>query len=99
MQNKFFLADALAIDHDRKVVTCNDGVSNDRFEVKYDKLAIATGSQGSTFGIPGKFSQHFSSHLTSGVYGFPWVHSLIFGTEFWTSFRGGGESTLSQGCV
>ena len=67
MQNKFFLADALAIDHDRKVVTCNDGVSNDKFEVKYDKLAIATGSQGSTFGIPGKFSQHFSSHSMSGV--------------------------------
>ncbi|CAK0752207.1 hypothetical protein CVIRNUC_002128 [Coccomyxa viridis] len=51
--NKFFLADALAIDHDRKVVTCNNGSSEDNFEVAYDKLAIATGSQGSTFGIPG----------------------------------------------
>ena len=54
LQNKYFAADALAIDHDRKVVTCNDGVSEDNFEVTYDKLAIATGSQGSTFGIPGK---------------------------------------------
>ncbi len=62
MQNKFFLADALAIDHDRKVVTCNDGVSKDNFEVKYDKLAIATGSQGSTFGIPGKVPQQTSPH-------------------------------------
>lgn len=79
MQNKFFLADALAIDHNRKVVTCNDGVSNDNFEVKYDKLAIATGSQGSTFGIPGKFSQQFSSHSTSGVYGFLWVSPYIWG--------------------
>ena len=82
MQNKFFLADALAIDHDRKVVTCNDGVSNDNFEVKYDKLAIATGSQGSTFGIPGKTSQQFSSYSMSGVYGFSWVQSLMFGTDF-----------------
>lgn len=54
MQNKYFAADALAIDHDRKVVTCNDGSSEDNFEVAYDKLAIATGSQGSTFGIPGE---------------------------------------------
>ena len=54
LQNKFFLADALAIDHDRKVVTCNNGSSEDNFEVAYDKLAIATGSQGSTFGIPGR---------------------------------------------
>ncbi len=54
LQNKYFSADALGIDHDRKVVTCNDGMSQDNFEVKYDKLAIATGSQGSTFGIPGK---------------------------------------------
>ena len=29
-------------------------MSQDNFEVRYDKLAIATGSQGSTFGIPGK---------------------------------------------
>ncbi len=57
LQNKFFLADALAIDHDRKVVTCNNGSSEDNFEVAYDKLAIATGSQGSTFGIPGKPGQ------------------------------------------
>ena len=53
LQNKYFSADALAIDHDRKVVTCNNGASKDNFEVAYDKLAIATGSQGSTFGIPG----------------------------------------------
>ena len=57
LQNKFFLADALAVDHDRKVVTCNNGSSEDNFEVAFDKLAIATGSQGSTFGIPGKLSQ------------------------------------------
>ena len=54
LKNKYFSADALAIDHDRKVVTCSDGSSEDNFEVAYDKLAIATGSQGSTFGIPGE---------------------------------------------
>ena len=54
LQNKYFSADALAIDHNRKVVTCKEGTSEDNFEVKYDKLAIATGSQGSTFGIPGE---------------------------------------------
>ena len=54
LQNKYFAADALAIDHDRKVVTCNNGTSDCNFEVMYDKLAIATGSQGSTFGIPGE---------------------------------------------
>ncbi|EIE24104.1 mitochondrial type-II NADH dehydrogenase [Coccomyxa subellipsoidea C-169] len=52
LQNKYYAADAVAIDKDKQVVTCTeDGV--EEFDVKFDMLAIATGSQGSTFGIPG----------------------------------------------
>ncbi|KAG2422820.1 hypothetical protein HXX76_015764 [Chlamydomonas incerta] len=47
-----FIADAQAVDTAARTVTCRsaDGVD---FTVEYDKLAICTGSQGSTFGIPG----------------------------------------------
>lgn len=51
-QNQYVQAEANAIFPDRKLVeaTSVDGV---KFYVNYDKLAICTGSQGSTFGIPG----------------------------------------------
>jgi len=51
-QNQLFIAEAKAVFPERKVVEClsNDGL---RFYVSYDKLAICTGSQGSTFNIPG----------------------------------------------
>ncbi|KAG1655670.1 hypothetical protein FOA52_011798 [Chlamydomonas sp. UWO 241] len=51
-QNRLFIAEATAVFPDRKLVECrsDDGL---RFFVSYDKLAICTGSQGSTFGIPG----------------------------------------------
>eukprot|EP00198_Chlamydomonas_reinhardtii_P009564 XP_001698901.1 mitochondrial type-II NADH dehydrogenase [Chlamydomonas reinhardtii] len=47
-----FIADAHAVDAASRTVTCRsvDGLD---FSVQYDKLAICTGSQGSTFGIPG----------------------------------------------
>ncbi|GLI68456.1 hypothetical protein VaNZ11_012878 [Volvox africanus] len=50
--NSLFIAEAQAVDLASRTVTCRsaDGVS---FSVSYDKLAICTGSQGSTFGIPG----------------------------------------------
>ncbi len=44
VQNKYYAADAVAIDIDKQVVTCTeDGV--EEFDVKFDMLAIATGSQ------------------------------------------------------
>jgi len=51
-QNSLFIAEATAVHPDRKVVEAraDDGQS---FLVPYDKLVLATGSQGSTFGIPG----------------------------------------------
>merc|ERR1719182_464946 len=50
--NHFYTAKAKAVDPEAQTVTC---VSDDggEFEVQYDKLAIATGAQGSTFNIPG----------------------------------------------
>lgn len=55
-QNNLFIARCKAVFPERKVVECisQDGV---RFYLQYDFLAIATGSQGSTFGIPG-VSEH-----------------------------------------
>ncbi|KAK9842472.1 hypothetical protein WJX81_001619 [Elliptochloris bilobata] len=52
-QNYFYAAEARAIDAEAKKVTCSEPGSDKEFSVYYDKLAIATGSQGSTFGIPG----------------------------------------------
>lgn len=51
-QNHFYISKATAVDAERKVVTyrAHDGLE---FELGYDKLAIATGAAGSTFGIPG----------------------------------------------
>ena len=51
-QNQLYMADALRVDADEKIVTCRalDGLA---FDVSYDKLAICTGAQGSTFGIQG----------------------------------------------
>eukprot|EP00877_Chromochloris_zofingiensis_P007537 jgi/Chrzof1/3036/Cz12g09060.t1 len=51
-QNQYLAGTATGVFPDRKVVEAfsDDGL---RFFVNYDKLAIATGSQGSTFGIPG----------------------------------------------
>ena len=45
MQNKYYAADAVAVDPMDKSITCveEDGRT---FDVKYDVLAIATGSQG-----------------------------------------------------
>ncbi|KAK9906340.1 hypothetical protein WJX75_000240 [Coccomyxa subellipsoidea] len=51
-QNKYYAADAVAINKDSRVVTCTEDGERE-FDVKFDMLAIATGSQGSTFGIPG----------------------------------------------
>jgi NADH:ubiquinone reductase (non-electrogenic) len=50
--NAFLTATALNVLPDRKVVECRsaDGL---RFYVEYDRLVLAAGSQGSTFGIPG----------------------------------------------
>lgn len=45
-------ADATGIFPDRQLVEAKS-VDDIRFYVNYDKLAICTGSQGSTFGIPG----------------------------------------------
>ncbi|QDZ20628.1 pyridine nucleotide-disulfide oxidoreductase [Chloropicon primus] len=49
--NNFFTAKAKEVDPERQVVICQ--ADGKEFEVEYDKLAIATGAQGSTFGIPG----------------------------------------------
>eukprot|EP01025_Chloroclados_australasicus_P067241 TRINITY_DN9298_c0_g1_i1.p1 TRINITY_DN9298_c0_g1~~TRINITY_DN9298_c0_g1_i1.p1 ORF type:complete len:583 (+),score=66.39 TRINITY_DN9298_c0_g1_i1:182-1750(+) len=51
-QNKFYVAQAMQILPDVKKIICKaeDGAL---FVVDYDKLAICTGSQGSTFNIPG----------------------------------------------
>ncbi|EFJ46064.1 hypothetical protein VOLCADRAFT_63040, partial [Volvox carteri f. nagariensis] len=50
--NALYIAEAQSVDPTSHTVTCQsaDGMS---FAVSYDKLAICTGSQGSTFGIPG----------------------------------------------
>eukprot|EP01026_Neomeris_dumetosa_P076348 TRINITY_DN81866_c0_g1_i1.p1 TRINITY_DN81866_c0_g1~~TRINITY_DN81866_c0_g1_i1.p1 ORF type:complete len:416 (-),score=64.00 TRINITY_DN81866_c0_g1_i1:217-1464(-) len=51
-QNKFFAASAMQVVPDTKKIICkaDDG---QLFGVNYDKLVICTGSQGSTFNIPG----------------------------------------------
>ncbi|KAF8061375.1 NDA1 [Scenedesmus sp. PABB004] len=51
-QNGYVQAKATAVFPDRRLIEAesDDGV---KFFVPYDKLAICTGSQGSTFGIPG----------------------------------------------
>ncbi|KAL3148596.1 hypothetical protein ABBQ38_014024 [Trebouxia sp. C0009 RCD-2024] len=51
-QNNYFLASAQNVDPEKKVVHCKDEEGKE-FSVPYDKLVVATGSQGSTFGIPG----------------------------------------------
>ncbi|DBB14410.1 hypothetical protein WJX82_007842 [Trebouxia sp. C0006] len=51
-QNNYFLGSAENIDPNKKTVHCKDEDGTE-FDVAYDKLVIATGSQGSTFGIPG----------------------------------------------
>jgi NADH dehydrogenase FAD-containing subunit len=50
--NYYYAADCISVDPHKKVIeACSaDGL---KFFVDYDALAIATGSQGSTFGIPG----------------------------------------------
>ncbi|KAG2447458.1 hypothetical protein HYH02_007781 [Chlamydomonas schloesseri] len=47
-----FIAEAQSVDTASRTVTCRSADGAD-FTVEYDKLAICTGSQGSTFGIPG----------------------------------------------
>ncbi|KAI8463743.1 MAG: hypothetical protein J3K34DRAFT_526753 [Monoraphidium minutum] len=51
-QNQYLPGSAIAVYPERKLVEAasEDGI---RFFVSYDKLAVCTGSQGSTFGIPG----------------------------------------------
>ncbi|CAD7695202.1 unnamed protein product [Ostreobium quekettii] len=51
-QNQFYVADATSLDPEARLVHCRseDGKS---FQIKYDRLAVCTGSQGSTFGVPG----------------------------------------------
>lgn len=51
-QNFYYAANCTTIHPDDRLVECasEDGL---RFFVEYDQLAISTGSQGSTFGIPG----------------------------------------------
>ena len=50
--NHFYTAKAKAVDPEAQTVTCVSDEGSE-FEVQYDKLAIATGAQGSTFNIPG----------------------------------------------
>ena len=45
LQNKYYAADAIAVDHTKQTVTCKE-ISEKTFDVRYDVLAIATGSQG-----------------------------------------------------
>lgn len=65
--NFYYAATCKAIHHEDKLVECcsEDGL---RFFVQYDQLCISTGSQGSTFGIPGvEQHTHFlrdASHST-----------------------------------
>jgi NADH:ubiquinone reductase (non-electrogenic) len=51
-QNFYYAAEALAVHPEDRLVEArsDDGV---RFFLDYDALAVSTGSQGSTFGIPG----------------------------------------------
>jgi NADH:ubiquinone reductase (non-electrogenic) len=51
-QNFYYAGSAVAVNPNKRVVEAlsEDGL---KFFVEYDLLAIATGSQGSTFGIPG----------------------------------------------
>jgi hypothetical protein len=63
---------AIAIYPDRKVVEASseDGI---KFFVGYDKLAVCTGSQGSTFGIPGvEQHTHFLRDLRHAEVGALW---------------------------
>ncbi|GFR52047.1 hypothetical protein Agub_g14566, partial [Astrephomene gubernaculifera] len=50
--NAIYIAEAQSVDPAARTVSCRsaDGLA---FTLPYDKLAICTGSQGSTFGIPG----------------------------------------------
>ena len=45
MQNKYYAAEVIAVDHNDQKITCKE-VSDKTFDVRYDILAIATGSQG-----------------------------------------------------
>ncbi|KAI3436606.1 hypothetical protein D9Q98_006023 [Chlorella vulgaris] len=67
-QNFYYAAECKAVHQEDRLVECcsEDGL---RFFVEYDHLAISTGSQGSTFGIPGvEQYTHFlrdASHSTA----------------------------------
>lgn len=50
--NHYYPATARAVDTEAKAILC-EGEDGRAFEVDYDTLVIATGAQGSTFGIPG----------------------------------------------
>ncbi|KAL6769474.1 NDA1 [Auxenochlorella protothecoides x Auxenochlorella symbiontica] len=52
-QNNFLLAECDAVHTQDRLVECSSTHDGLKFFVQYDVLAIATGSQGSTFGIPG----------------------------------------------
>lgn len=63
-QNNFYLCEASTVNSEQKIVECK-GDNGLRFSVKYDKLAISTGSAGSTFGIPGRLPSGWKdSHIS-----------------------------------
>mmetsp|Transcript_2279 Transcript_2279/g.3575 ORF Transcript_2279/g.3575 Transcript_2279/m.3575 type:complete len:503 (+) Transcript_2279:59-1567(+) len=51
-KNSYYQAKALEVNPEEQVVLCKSRDGR-KFEVGYDELAICTGAQGSTFGIPG----------------------------------------------
>eukprot|EP00891_Asterochloris_glomerata_P000602 jgi/Astpho2/602/fgenesh1_pg.00013_%23_29_t len=50
--NYYYSAECTAVDTEKRKIACKD-TDGLTFETDYDHLVIATGSQGSTFGIPG----------------------------------------------
>jgi NADH dehydrogenase FAD-containing subunit len=51
--SEYYQAKAVAVNTDRKTISCQDIFVGLQFEVKYDYLVIATGCKSNTFGIPG----------------------------------------------
>lgn len=52
-QNQFLVAECQAVHPKDRLVECKSTRDGLKFFVEYDVLVVATGSQGSTFGIPG----------------------------------------------
>ena len=49
----FQLAEAIELHADKHIVVCESVLNNKKYEISYDKLAIAVGAKSNTFNVPG----------------------------------------------